>query len=89
MSDYAGQLTATGDWVNGYRPTKLRITTEGVPLSKVVLYDTGGEAIVTEYNPESGKEIDIPPFSVDIGSIDINGHNSEGYFYITNIEFYS
>ena len=86
--DYPGQLAPIGSWKNGYRPTKIRVTTEGAPAVSLKLYDEAGATIAYDIDYFSGKEVDIYPSDNDIGRLYIGGFGNQEYFHIINIEFY-
>ena len=88
---YGVELGELGTWVEGYRPTKLRITTTGATTNFLVkLWDTDSNeiaAMVTGYN--SGDELDITFGLLDIKYLAITNDGSTGFpFSVTNIEFY-
>jgi hypothetical protein len=86
---YGVFLDQLGTWVNGYRPTKIRIThTAGVGVDiDIQLEDSNGDNIVNFVPAATGQEIDITFGSYDIMTLFMYG--SANAFSVTNIEFLS
>jgi len=80
-------LTELGTWVEGYRPTKIRVTaTAGTGPLQLVLAD-GDSNIVNENPYVSGTEVDITGQVSDIASLTVSASGQP--INVTNIEFYS
>lgn len=93
MADYHGKVHEIGVWNSGYRPTKFRVMTEGAHPTHLWLYDIDGSVIASagtfEQNYNSGDIVDIPPFTKDIGYLEIWGFDPNFIgFYITDIQFF-
>lgn len=84
---FDAKLISIGSWRVGYRPTKIRVTTEGAAPSILTLKSMDGGTILQYLDYYSGLAVDIPAFSSDIKTLEIEA-GSDDHFYITNIEFY-
>ena len=87
--DYQFKVAVTGSWNAGYRPKKIRVTGENADATHLWLYDVNGDTITSTASYSWGEELDIPPFNVDIGALEVwafgDGIND---LYIDSIEFY-
>ena len=79
-------LNELGSWVEGYEPTKLRVTGTGGGTLQLILAD-GSSNIVQENPYTSGAEIDIVGQVSDIVTIAFSCDTAP--VEVTNIEFFS
>ena len=88
-NDILLNLIELGTWVNGFRPTKLRITHDASPpLSFVRLWDIGRNLqIGSANNYVSGAEITLTFGAADIQYLDFQQASDESAYSVTNIEF--
>lgn len=82
-------LTPIGTWSAGYRPTKIRLTHDGIPTCRLFIEDPSEDYIVFQFNYVSEFEHDLN-FGSELPGDDLFKvfalQNLEN---ITNIEFYS
>jgi hypothetical protein len=78
-------LLSIGTWVEGYRPTQIRITFTGVPNVSFTLGD-GTHTISSAGSYSSGVAQDITFVGNDIATLDM-GQTDNDPFQVTNIEF--
>ncbi len=86
-NSYAGgnSLQEVGSWVNGYRPSKIRIDYTDVGTFNLQLFDTAFNVIASDAAYVSGTELDITFVGNDIRNIGLAG--STASLVITSIEF--
>lgn len=78
-------ITEVGTWVNGYRPTKMRMTYTDDDTFNLGLYDAVGNVIASDAAYVSGTELDITFVGNDIRFIAFTG--STANLVVTSIEF--
>jgi hypothetical protein len=85
--NYSIDITVSGSWNSGYRPTDITITLLGAPRD-IYLYDTISGTIVSETSYISDTETDITFASNDISRLTMStASGTNTVFYITNIRF--
>lgn len=90
------ELIELGTWVEGYRPTKIRITYTGDPNTALYLRDSNNAIIAQEGNTFTFTYQSLEEENITFGNYDIRkiemyndwGDDPDVYINVTNIEFY-
>jgi len=81
------QIQEVGTWVNGFRPTHIRVTYTATGDFTLDLYDQDPAIIASQASYVSGTSVPITFTGDDIRLIYFNGANAD--LLVTSIEFFS